>query len=186
MEKEQSRISTWLSVLTNVAILAGLLLVVYELNQNSELARVGLLNEGSIAEGALWLSLMNDAPNEVIAKSIECPERLTYADYIVLDSYLFTALNIVYRNYEVAQEGLFTQKDWKTEVEGFAHWYLNDPFGRTYWNQVGKTYFDEDFAAYMDLVLAKEGLGMHNAWKLVRSNLPIQIPSEIPLSKLCK
>ena len=186
MQKEQSRISTWLSVLTNIAILAGLLLVVFELNQNSELARVGLLHEGTVVENDLWLSLMNEAPNEVIAKSVECPERLTYADYIVIDSYLFTALNIVYRNYEMAQENLFTQDDWKKEVEGFAHWYLKDPFGRSYWDQVGKGYFSEEFAAYMDLVLSKEGLGMHNAWKLVRSNMPIQIPSEIPPSKLCE
>jgi hypothetical protein len=181
-----SRTSGWLPIATNLAVLFGLLLVVYELNQNSTLARVALKNEGTVTENQVWQALMNDAPNDVIAKSVECPERLTYSDYIVLDSYLFTALNNVYRNYEVAKEGLFTQSDWKSEVEGYAHWYLGDEFARTYWDKVGKAYFDPEFADYVDEYLAKEGIGMYGAWKIVRSNMKMGQESELLVSPLCR
>ena len=77
---------------------------------------------------------MGDAPTELIAKSVECPEKLTYADFIALDAYLFTSMNIVYRNYELAKEGLFTQSDWKSEADDYVHWYLGDTFSRTWWN----------------------------------------------------
>ena len=183
---ESSKITNWLSIATNLAVLAGLLLVVLELNQNASLARVALKNEGSVTENEVWQALMANAPNEVIAKSVECPERLTYADYIVLDSYLFTALNNVYRNYEMAKEELFTEKDWKSEVEGYAHWYLGDEFSRTYWEEVGKAYFDREFVEYVDLQLSKEGVDMYGAWKKVSSNMSSVDGREFPASELCR
>ena len=42
----------WLALGTNVAVFLGLLLVVLELNQNSELARVELINEGNAIDGS--------------------------------------------------------------------------------------------------------------------------------------
>ena len=145
-----------------------------------------MLNEGSITENDVWLALMNDAPNDIIAKSVECPEKLTYADYIVLDSYLFTALNNVYRSYEVAKEGLFTQSDWKSEVEGYAHWYLGDEFSRTYWDKVGKAYFDPEFSDYVDEQLSKEGIDMYGAWKIIRSSMNTKNGSAVVLSNECR
>ena len=100
-----SATSNWLAVATNAAVFVGLVLVVLELNQNSELARVELINDGNAMENDLFLTLMESVPKDTIAKSIECPERLDLSDYIVLDSYLYTGMNLVYRNYEIAKEG---------------------------------------------------------------------------------
>ena len=183
---DSAKISGWLAVATNIAVLCGLLLVVLELNQNAELARVAMLNEGSVSENELWLSLMTNAPNDVIAKAVECPERLTYADYIVVDSYLYTALNNVYRNYEIAREGLFTQTDWKSQVDGLAHWYLSDDFSRTYWNEVAKSYFAQEFSDYVDAQLTNTGMGMYDAWQKVRAKM-ITAPNAVEsISVLCR
>ena len=185
-DMNSSNVSKWLSFATNLAVLGGLILVAYELNQNSDLARVALINDGNVAENELWQALMDDAPNGVIAKSVECPERLTYADYVVMDSYLFTALNIIYRNYEISKECLFTQSDWKSEVEDYANWYLGDKFSRTYWDKVGKFYFDPEFSDYIDEQLAKKGIDMHRAWQLIRSNMELESTSEPLVSEPCR
>jgi hypothetical protein len=108
--------SKWLTALTNIAVLAGLVLVAYELNQNSDLARTSLVNQGNAIENDLGLGLMGGRTAEVIALSIECPEKMNYADFVVIDAYLFTAMNGVYRNYEIAKWGLFNQSDWKFEA----------------------------------------------------------------------
>lgn len=178
--------SKWLSFATNLAVLGGLFLVAYELNQNSDLARAALINDGNAFENELWEELMGDAPNEVIARSIECPEKMSYADFITMDAYLFTSMNIVYRNYELAKEGLFTQSDWKSEADDYTHWYLADTFSRTWWHGGGKIYFDPEFASYVDNVLEKEGIDMFGAWQQLRSNLGFKNEIKAPISELCR
>jgi hypothetical protein len=43
----------------------------------------------------------------VIEKSIECPNELTYGDFMALDAFLFTGINMFFRDYQLAQEGFF-------------------------------------------------------------------------------
>ena len=107
----KSTVNDWLAIGTNVAVIVGLVLVVLELNQNSALARLGLIDDHNSMENELILAIMDNTPKDAIAKSIECPEKLDLSDYVVLDSYLYTGMNLVYRNYELAKEGFFTEKD---------------------------------------------------------------------------
>ena len=106
MNSEPSKLAKWSGVASNVVILAGLILVAYELNQNSQLARAALINDGTEFENANWQVLLGESPIELLAKSIECPEKMTFADYITMDSYYFLSMNVIYRNYELAKEGL--------------------------------------------------------------------------------
>jgi hypothetical protein len=175
----------WLALGTNVAVFLGLLLVVLELNQNSELARVELINEGNAIENELWQSLMDQVPKDAIAKSIECPKKLDLSDYVVLDSYLYTAMNLVYRNYELSKEGLFSQDDWRSEVDNYAHWYLSGEFGRAYWDNAGRDYFDSEFSEYVDSVLEKDGIDIGEAWTKIASALPSKNGTVPTTSSIC-
>jgi hypothetical protein len=175
----------WLALGTNIAVIIGLFLVVLELNQNSELTRVELVNEGNAIENELWQSLMGQVPKDVIAKSIECPEKLDLSDYVVLDSYLYTGMNLVYRSYELAKEGFFTPEDWKSEVDNYAHWYLSGEFGKAYWNNVGRDYFDGEFSEYVDSVLATPGDDMNQAWLKIVSALPSKKGTVLTKSVIC-
>jgi len=40
---------SWLSIVANIGLLTGMGLVAYEINQNSRLARMALVNEGNLA-----------------------------------------------------------------------------------------------------------------------------------------
>lgn len=181
-----SATSNWLAVATNAAVFVGLVLVVLELNQNSELARVELINDGNAMENDLFLTLMESVPKDTIAKSIECPERLDLSDYIVLDSYLYTGMNLVYRNYEIAKEGFFTENDWKFEVDNYAHWYLSNEFGSAYWKNVGRNYFDEEFSGYVDAFLARPGVDLEGAWRNLAANIPSKKATAFDVSAVCR
>jgi hypothetical protein len=177
--------SKWLTALTNMAVLAGLVLVAYELNQNSDLARTSLVNQGNAIENDLGLGLMGGRIAEVIALSIECPEKMNYADFVVIDAYLFTAMNGVYRNYEIAKWGLFNQSDWKFEAQAYAHWYLGGSFNRAWWEE-SKTYFEPEFSSYVDEQLANKGKAMGETWQRLRTRLDLGRPRADSVSSTCK
>ena len=47
---EFDRLNRWLTLAANLGLLVGLILVALQLNQNSELARAQLINEGNTTE----------------------------------------------------------------------------------------------------------------------------------------
>ena len=148
-----TKLTPWLTIIANIGLVAGMVLVAYEINQNSQLARTALVNEGNIASNEFWANLMGDTPSDVIAMAVECPEAMTYSDYFEMDAYLFTAMNSLYRNYQLAQEGIFTDEDWKEEVERYSAWYLGNPFGRAWWEAEGEIFNEKEFLDYVDLQL---------------------------------
>ncbi len=142
--------TSWLNILANVALLAGMLLVAYEINQNSQLARVALVNEGNVASNQFWANVMGENPAHVISMAVECPEAMSYSDYIAMDAYLFTGMNFLYRNYELAKEGIFTEEDWQALVEVYTGWYLGNPFGGAWWDEEGQYFFADEFVNHVD------------------------------------
>ena len=145
-----TKLSPWLTIIANLGLVAGMVLVAYEINQNSQLARSALVNEGNIASNQFWENLMGETPTDVIALAVECPEAMTYSDFMVMDAFLFTGMNLLYRNYELAQEGIFTDEDWKEVVEVYAAWYLGNPFGRAWWDDEARHFFAVEFADHVD------------------------------------
>ena len=144
------KLASWATILANLGLLAGMVLVAYEINQNSNLARVALVNEGNVASNQFWANLMGENPAHVIAMSVECPEAMSYSDYFAMDAYLFTGMNLLFLKYELAQEGIFTEEDWHALVEGYTGWYLGNPFGRAWWDEEGQDFFDEEFVNHVD------------------------------------
>ena len=148
-----------------------MVLVAYEINQNSQLARMGLVNEGYVASNQFWANLMSENPTDVIAMAVECPEAMTYSDFFVMDAFLFTGMNILYRDYALAQEGIFTEEDWQESVEAYASWYLANSFGRVWWHEEAKYFFADDFVDHVDLQLQGPARDSNAYWLLVREQL---------------
>ena len=157
--------------MANVGLVAGMALVAYEINQNSKLARMALVNEGNVANNQFWANLMGETPADVIAMAVECPEAMTFSDYMAMDAYLFTGINILYRNFELTQEGIFTTEDWQEPVVGYAGWYLGDPFGRAWWDEEGRYFFADDFVNHVDQQLEGKVRDSHSYWLGVRTRL---------------
>lgn len=180
-----NQLSNWLSLIANFSILAGLVLVAFELNQNSELARVALINDENAAVNELMTSMMGENASDVLAKAMECPAQMSYADYMAVDSYLYTSMNIVYRNYEISKEGLFTNSEWKADVANYAHWYLDSEFGRAWWMEEGAHFFDDEFSAHVTKHLEQQGVGTVEYWHRVRARILSIRGSEPPISSVC-
>lgn len=178
-----SVLRSWLSLAANLAILAGLVLVAFELHQNSQLTRTALIAEGSALENQIWTPLLGEVPADVIARVAECPQQLTYADFTVLDAFLYMSFNDVYREYQLNQEGLFSEEEWKAEVDAYTHWFMGNDFGRAWWDVVGRYFFDAEFSAYVDEQLARDGDDSYQSWLKVRARL--NPDEEIVSSSIC-
>jgi hypothetical protein len=152
---EFDRLNRWLALAANLGLLAGLIMVVLQLNQTSELARAQLINEGNITESQVWAGLMGEDPAEAIAKSIENPSEMTFADFMVVDAYLYTGMNIFHRNYKLAREGIFDATDWQQAIDSLGTWFLGNAFGRAWWDEEARHFFEPEFVAYIDQHLAR-------------------------------
>ncbi len=107
---------------------------------------------------------MGEVPADVIAKAVECPETMTYADFMAMDAFLFTSMNMVYREYELSKEGLFSAEEWRQEASDYSRWYLGNEFGKAWWDIEGRGFFSPEFSSYVDDQLALGGGDSYEYW----------------------
>ena len=158
--------------MANFGLLVGLILVAVQINQNSELARMQMINEGNVATNQIWAITMGENPTESIAWSFENPEEMSFVDFIVVDTWLYTTMNLFYRNYELAREGIFEDQDWQKAIDVNATWWLGSRFGRTWWKEEARFFFAPEFSAYVDQHLEKPSRGGAEAyWLKIKSRL---------------
>ena len=169
---DSDRLDRWLSLAANLGLLAGLILVAVEINQSSDLARMQLINEGNVALNQVWATFMGENPSESVARSIESPDEMTFAEFLVVDTYLFTSMNLFYRNYELAREGIFDDHDWQKPIDTYAAWFLGSRFGRAWWSEEARHFFAPEFVAYVDQTLENvSGRNSESYWLGIKARL---------------
>lgn len=175
------RLQRWLTLAANLGVLVGLVLVILEINQNTQLARAAYRSEGNIVMNQVWATVMGDGIAEVIEKSVVSPKEMTHRDFIAMDAYLFPSINMIYRDYQLAMEGLYTSADWKASVDLYVHWYLANPFGKAWWEEEAREFFPPEFSAYVDQQIALGGRRDHHTyWLDIRKRLMEESESERP------
>ncbi len=80
--------SRWITIIGNAGLLLGVVLIIFQINQNSELVR-GQLDHAMWTDRLnLRLALMGENPAAAIATAIENPSALSLEDTRVLNAYL--------------------------------------------------------------------------------------------------
>lgn len=165
-------LQSWITTSANIGVLFGLVLVILQMNQSTQLARTAYKSEGNVVSNQIWANLMSDRATDVIEKSIECPKEMTYSDFMALDAFLFTSMNMIFRDYQLMQEGLYSEADWKRTVDTYVHWYLANPFGKSWWDEEAKTFFPADFSTYVTKQLNEiAGKDSQTIWLAIRSRV---------------
>ena len=89
----------WIQITSSVAIVIGLVVVIYELNQNFLNARAQLTHDDYVNIHAHLYTLMGENPALAIAKARKSPHELTEEDRIVVDAHLFSQY-LFFESYE--------------------------------------------------------------------------------------
>lgn len=141
----------WLQIVTNVGVVLGLLLLIYELNQSRDLTRAQVVDSVYDAVVTRNLALVGEHPEDAIAKSVFRPDELTESDAIVLSQF-YTALLVSWmRNKD--EHGLGYFGDTFEAVVASEAYFLNTRPGRRWW-AVASTSVDPAIAAAVDGALA--------------------------------
>ena len=141
----------WLQITTNVAVVLGLILLIYELNQSRDLTRAQVVDSVYGAAVTRNLALLGENPEDAIAKSVFRPNELTESDAVVLTQF-YTALLVSWlRNKDEHGLGYFGGS--VDEVVASEAYYLNTEPGRRWW-AITRSSVDPDIAAAVDEALA--------------------------------
>ena len=93
----------WTQIVTGVAVLLGLSLVVWELQQTRTLMRVQLLSEGVDAQLSNYRARLGENPAPILTKACFSPDELTPEEtYVALMDNLITR-RTAERNWEIEQ-----------------------------------------------------------------------------------
>ena len=127
-------------MITGLAVIAGLALVVWELQQTRDAVKSQLTSEGMGTITQLNTSLFGENPSTVLAKACDHPTNLTTSDLVILDHY-YTQL--VHRTLRVqlvdSRGGYYGSDDYlfvpRTMRDGIGGWGLmfSTAAGRAYW-----------------------------------------------------
>ena len=133
MEPSPRNTAYWLQVFSNVGILIGLVLVGFQMKQNSDLLRIQLLYEESNRYTSGERSLIGEEGAAVLAKSLTSPTELTLAERRIVDIYYYTTVEQWFAGYRLNEQGLIEEQDWKHRIRRDAEYILGNTYGVAWW-----------------------------------------------------
>ena len=124
----------WLQIFTNLAVVIGIGILIYEINQNKQLVDAQLSYDTWTMYHGELVAMMGETPERSLAKLLTSPDDLSQEDIIVLDKYL-TAQFARWRMLQGLQLTGEFGRDWTPAVARDSVRFLNSPFGRQWWEQ---------------------------------------------------
>lgn len=149
---DSERLTRWLTLGANLAVLVGILLLVVELNQNRDMMRAQIRHE--LASGIVDL-LQVAASNEQLADVMfraHSGEELTPRElfqFQLRTNALFRYWENVHYQY---REGLYDATEFQKQRDAWKASMKNSVLGQAYWCQV-RTLYSPEYMAEMDGLL---------------------------------
>ena len=127
----------WLQLSANVAILTGVVLVIFQLQQNADLLELQILKQEADSYIAGDLMMIGENYADTWQKMIEEPENLNLAELRAIESHLWAHDIVRWRNmYDLYSKGLLDEGAWKRVVREDLEFELAYPYGRAWWEEV--------------------------------------------------
>ena len=114
---DTKRLGAWGQFLGNLAIVAGIAIVIFELNQNKNLAYAELVTAQLSNIDDRFLTMQGEDPRGAFFKAEFCPDELTGDDVVTLSAYYESWVGEWLKMYRITQIAAF-DTPWR-EVVGF-------------------------------------------------------------------
>ena len=129
-----ARFNPWLSFAANIGVIAGLVLVAVQINQNTEITKAQIENDYFLADMNLELAMMGDDPASSWVKAVYSPDKISEYDAVILDRYFNYGLVQLRRLKEMHELGL-APDDWEKRID-YLTWHLGNEVGHRWWNHL--------------------------------------------------
>ena len=96
-----------LQIGANIAILLGLVMVAFQINQANDISSAEFLDTGITADNTRQLSILGENPNESMYRVLHKPHTATPEDYFIADRVYETLIAQIQRSIILSQEDLY-------------------------------------------------------------------------------
>ena len=148
---DTDRLNYWFTLSANIGVIAGLILVAVQINQNTQIAKAQITNDYYLADMELELAMMGDDPITSWTKAVYTPSDLTKEDAAVIDRYFNYGFVQIQRLQKMQELGL-ADDEWENRLE-YLSWHLGNEIGRRWWAYM-KISAPNDFVQMVDEILA--------------------------------
>jgi hypothetical protein len=147
-------------IISSIAILVTLLYLAIQTEQNTE--AINSQSRQSLAESAVFEQTIWMQYPQLSTYIVDNSAEMTFEEKVQLDSLMLLSLSrreFAFRQY---QAGVLNESVWNQESEVIAL-LLGTERTRSWWNTIGKSGFEEDFAIACDFII--QGRPYHPYWK---------------------
>jgi len=129
MAESTARFSNWFQIISNVAIIVGLGLVIYELNQSKLVANGQMIDANASRFNDRFLAMMGEDPGDALAKAALHPDDLDEKDAVTLDAF-YMSIVLGWANLYYTSGLLDVERRWRDGVPVEARLFFSSEPGR--------------------------------------------------------
>ena len=128
------RIASWISIIANIGVFVGFLLVAYQLQLNTKaLATTGSHKSSELFSNA-EMALMGDTGSSALAKALLHPALISDEELMQVWSYFSLGFLAASQAFEDYQSGVISEERWLFVADLYIS-YINHPVGLLYWGK---------------------------------------------------
>lgn len=147
-----SQLNEWLQVLAAIGVLAGLVLVAYEVNQNTSVAMAEHSRETYLA----WIDIasmeMEGDLAGIVIKSYEQPDQLTAEELYKLNAWLISIMSVYVYGHDAMRFGVTTE--FATLDEPYAKYLFGSRYAR-HWFERNKSWLGAENVEVINRVITE-------------------------------
>ena len=126
------KLNSWLQIGANIGILGGLVLVGFQLQQNSQILRAQMLSAESRAVIDQEMQIIGDEGARAWVSAMSDPAGVSAEHHRVMEAIYWSTLETWRHTEELASLGL-VEVDPQPRVAEEAAWYFGNMYGRAWW-----------------------------------------------------
>jgi hypothetical protein len=126
------KLSSWLQVAADIGILGGLVLVGFQLQQNSEILQAQMMSAESQSVINQEMQIVGEQGAEAWVAAMSDPTNVSMEHHRVMEAIYWSAIESWRHIDELAKSGL-ADVDPRTRVTQEAPWYFGNTYGRAWW-----------------------------------------------------
>ena len=127
------RVSSWLQISANVGILGGLVLVAFQLDQNSEILQAQMMSAESRSVIDQEMQIVGEQGAAAWVSAMSDPTNVSPEHHRVMEAIYWSAIESWRHIEELNRLGL-VNVDPRPRVTDEAGWYFGNTYGRAWWN----------------------------------------------------
>jgi hypothetical protein len=151
------------AILANVGVLAGILLLVYELNQTRELAQAQFEVDRDTAFQASELGMIGANLATVWEKAIFDPGSLSASEIRTLDAFYSIQLSRYGSAFDLERAGFRPSGSTRLLLQSGVTSYFGNSFAQLWWGY-SRADWNSDFAVLMDEVISSVDAAANREW----------------------